>query len=127
VKTKTDLTEQIDAIKTKHRAMWALGDYPTVATEVIADLGPILVEARAFTGCMAPGRTVTRPSSAIEICPEAPPASSCSAVEGRGALVQRFALEPVIALVDVPLAAAAPRRSSPLQPLHGPIVNGGRR
>ena len=25
--------------------MWALGNYPAVATEVIADLGPVLVEA----------------------------------------------------------------------------------
>lgn len=33
------------ALKAKHRAMWALGDYPVVASEVIADLGPILVEA----------------------------------------------------------------------------------
>ena len=29
--------------------MWALGDYPAVATEVIADLGPTLVEAVAVT------------------------------------------------------------------------------
>lgn len=33
------------ALKAKHRAMWALGDYPAVATEVIAALGPTLVEA----------------------------------------------------------------------------------
>ena len=34
--------------------MWALGDYPAVATEVIADLGPVLVEAARSspaTGC----------------------------------------------------------------------------
>ncbi|MGW0023768.1 class I SAM-dependent methyltransferase [Rhodococcus sp. NPDC003383] len=33
------------ALKAKHRAMWALGDYPSVATEVIPTLGPILVSA----------------------------------------------------------------------------------
>lgn len=32
-------------IKARHRAMWALGDYPAVATEVIPDLGPVLVAA----------------------------------------------------------------------------------
>jgi SAM-dependent methyltransferase len=38
---------QIDdtALKAKHRAMWSMGDYPAVATEVIAALGPALVEA----------------------------------------------------------------------------------
>src|SRR4051812_8726326 len=35
----------LDPVKTKHRAMWALGDYDRVATEVVADLGPVLVEA----------------------------------------------------------------------------------
>ena len=33
------------ALKAKHRAMWALGDYPAVATEVIAELGEVLVDA----------------------------------------------------------------------------------
>lgn len=32
-------------IKAKHRAMWALGDYPAVAREVIPDLGARLVDA----------------------------------------------------------------------------------
>lgn len=32
-------------LKDKHRAMWALGDYPALAAEVIADLGPTLVDA----------------------------------------------------------------------------------
>jgi ubiquinone/menaquinone biosynthesis C-methylase UbiE len=36
----------IDAeLKTKHRRMWALGNYSAVATEIIAELGPVLVEA----------------------------------------------------------------------------------
>lgn len=33
------------ALKTKHRALWSLGDYPAVATEVIPSTGPRLVEA----------------------------------------------------------------------------------
>ncbi|GIH04044.1 hypothetical protein Rhe02_21110 [Rhizocola hellebori] len=33
------------ALKAKHRALWALGDYPAVAGEVIAALGPALVAA----------------------------------------------------------------------------------
>jgi ubiquinone/menaquinone biosynthesis C-methylase UbiE len=37
--------EKDRALKAKHRAMWALGDYPAVASEVIPGLGPILVEA----------------------------------------------------------------------------------
>jgi SAM-dependent methyltransferase len=35
----------LTAVRAKHRALWALGDYPAVATEVIPALGPILVEA----------------------------------------------------------------------------------
>ncbi|KAA1250954.1 class I SAM-dependent methyltransferase [Mycobacterium simiae] len=31
--------------ESKHRAMWALGDYPTVAAELVASLGPILLSA----------------------------------------------------------------------------------
>jgi SAM-dependent methyltransferase len=49
--TQTQQTEQTTAasedaaLKAKHAAMWAMGDYPAVATEVIASLGPVLVEA----------------------------------------------------------------------------------
>ena len=32
-------------LKTKHRAMWASGNYPAVVTDVVAPLGPILVDA----------------------------------------------------------------------------------
>lgn len=32
-------------LKAKHRATWALGDYPAVAADVIPDLGAILVQA----------------------------------------------------------------------------------
>ncbi len=35
------------AIKAKHRALWASGDYPAVAAELIAPLGPALVRACA--------------------------------------------------------------------------------
>ncbi|MEU2268756.1 class I SAM-dependent methyltransferase [Streptomyces olindensis] len=33
------------ALKAKHRAMWAQGDYPSLAAEIIPSLGAILVEA----------------------------------------------------------------------------------
>ncbi|NUR05920.1 MAG: methyltransferase domain-containing protein [Nocardioidaceae bacterium] len=49
----TDTTTTPD-IKAKHRAMWALGDYPAVATDVIPALGPVLVRA---TG-IGPGEKV---------------------------------------------------------------------
>jgi SAM-dependent methyltransferase len=45
------MTDTIDAIaadralKAKHRTMWALGDYPVVAMELISELGPVLVAA----------------------------------------------------------------------------------
>ena len=50
--TTTPLT--LDPIKTKHRAMWALGNYDNVSTEVIQTLGPRIVEA----GGIAPGDRV---------------------------------------------------------------------
>lgn len=37
---------EIDAaLKARHRTMWALGDYPDVATRIIPELGSVLVEA----------------------------------------------------------------------------------
>ncbi|MGW0604678.1 class I SAM-dependent methyltransferase [Streptomyces sp. NPDC002640] len=33
------------ALKARHRAMWAQGDYPAIAADLIAELGPLLVEA----------------------------------------------------------------------------------
>jgi 4-oxalocrotonate tautomerase family enzyme len=36
-------------LKAKHRAMWASGDYPALAADLIASLGPILVEASGVT------------------------------------------------------------------------------
>ena len=41
-------------LKARHRAMWALGDYPAVATEVVGGLGPALVAATRI----APGERV---------------------------------------------------------------------
>jgi SAM-dependent methyltransferase len=42
----TDLAAASDAaVKAKHRAMWASGDYPALASDLIADLGPALVDA----------------------------------------------------------------------------------
>ena len=46
--TTTDQSAD-QALKTKHRAMWALGDYRAVATEIIDSLGPTLVEACHIT------------------------------------------------------------------------------
>ena len=44
--TASGITDTADReLKNRHRAMWALGDYAAVATEVVADLGPILVQA----------------------------------------------------------------------------------
>ena len=42
---KTDVNEADRALKQKHRAMWASGDYPALASELILDLGAILVDA----------------------------------------------------------------------------------
>lgn len=42
----TQTIDEVDhALKAKHRAMWALGDYHAVAHEIIPTLGPILVDA----------------------------------------------------------------------------------
>lgn len=47
------MTAQIDttqadlALKAKHRAMWALGNYPAVADDIIPELGVVLAEACA--------------------------------------------------------------------------------
>ena len=40
-----DAVEADRALKTKHRAMWALGNYPAVVTELIHPLGPAIVAA----------------------------------------------------------------------------------
>ncbi len=40
-----DSAEADRALKQRHRTMWALGDYPAVAAQLIPDLGAILVQA----------------------------------------------------------------------------------
>jgi SAM-dependent methyltransferase len=52
--THQHTTPTLDPIKAKHRAMWAFGDYDRIATEVIADLGPVLVSAAGI----GPGQRV---------------------------------------------------------------------
>ncbi|SBT53263.1 class I SAM-dependent methyltransferase [Micromonospora auratinigra] len=42
---ETDAVAADRAVKERHRRMWALGDYPTVAEEVIPRLGAVLVGA----------------------------------------------------------------------------------
>lgn len=37
------------ALKARHRTMWAWGDYPKVATELISELGPVMVRAAGIT------------------------------------------------------------------------------
>ncbi len=46
----TATTTAVDAdraLKTKHRAMWASGDYPAWQADLISTLGPVLVDACA--------------------------------------------------------------------------------
>ncbi|TPG19083.1 class I SAM-dependent methyltransferase [Pedococcus bigeumensis] len=42
-------TDEDRALKSKHATMWALGNYPVVASDIIDSLGPILVEAAGIT------------------------------------------------------------------------------
>jgi SAM-dependent methyltransferase len=44
-----DAVEADRALKAKHRAMWASGDYPALVTDIISSLGPRLVEACGVT------------------------------------------------------------------------------
>lgn len=49
----TATTSDVDAdraLKAKHRAMWGFGDYPTLATDLISSLGPVLVQAAGVRG-----------------------------------------------------------------------------
>jgi SAM-dependent methyltransferase len=43
--TTIDPADADGALKARHRAMWALGDYASVAAQIVGDLGPILVQA----------------------------------------------------------------------------------
>ncbi len=42
-------TDEDRALKSKHATMWALGNYAAVASDVIAALGPVVVEAAGIT------------------------------------------------------------------------------
>ena len=42
-------TDEDRALKAKHATMWALGNYPVVASDIIGSLGPIVVEAAGIT------------------------------------------------------------------------------
>lgn len=42
---QTDLMDADRELKKKHRAMWASGDYPALADEMLLELGAVLVEA----------------------------------------------------------------------------------
>lgn len=55
IDTQVGTTDTADvALKHRHAAMWALGDYPAVARELIPELGRVLVEALA----VGPGQRV---------------------------------------------------------------------
>jgi SAM-dependent methyltransferase len=42
------MTSTTTTLKARHRAMWASGDYPAVAADLVAPLGPVLVDAAAI-------------------------------------------------------------------------------
>jgi len=42
---RADAAASDAALKAKHRGMWALGDYPRLASDLIWSLGPVLVDA----------------------------------------------------------------------------------
>ena len=46
---QTDAATADRELKQKHRAMWASGDYPALADEMLLELGAILVEACGIT------------------------------------------------------------------------------
>ncbi|WP_167140601.1 class I SAM-dependent methyltransferase [Diaminobutyricimonas sp. TR449] len=46
--SETTNTDADKALKAKHRTMWALGDYPTLASDLISELGTTIVEACAI-------------------------------------------------------------------------------
>jgi SAM-dependent methyltransferase len=41
----TDVLHGADELKAKHRAMWASGNYPELAEDLLTELGPLLVDA----------------------------------------------------------------------------------
>src|SRR5437867_2690095 len=53
----TNTTEAARALKARHRAMWAFGDYPAVVTDLVSPLGPVLAGACRIRVCR-PGWTI---------------------------------------------------------------------
>jgi ubiquinone/menaquinone biosynthesis C-methylase UbiE len=47
--TSSSTTTADRELKAKHRTMWALGNYTSVATDVVGDLGPVLVDASGIS------------------------------------------------------------------------------
>ncbi|MEY2848271.1 MAG: hypothetical protein RI885_936 [Actinomycetota bacterium] len=68
----TDLGEADRALKARHRMMWASGDYPAVAREIVGDLGPDLV---AFAG-------VSRGATVLDVAAGSGSASIAAALLG---------------------------------------------
>jgi ubiquinone/menaquinone biosynthesis C-methylase UbiE len=91
----TDAAEVDRALKAKHRAIWAMGDYPAVARELVAPLGPILVEAAG----VGPGDSV------LDIAAGSGNASLPAALPG--AVVIASDLPPALLETGRPRAAAA--------------------
>src|ERR1039457_411685 len=67
----TGTIEADRALKAKHRAMWALGDYPALAADIIPELGAVLVRAcevgrgeRGLDVASGAGRVATPPALA---------------------------------------------------------------
>lgn len=90
-------TLDIHAVADKHRAMWASGDYPKLAVELAAPLGPVLVQATgigpgdrvldvaAGTGNAAiPAADTGAAVVASDLCPELLQSGRAAAVD-RGA------------------------------------------
>lgn len=50
----SDLATADAMLKARHRAMWALGDFPAIVADIVHDHGPVLVEAAG----VGPGDTV---------------------------------------------------------------------
>ena len=80
-----DTTQQVDALKARHRAMWASGDYATLATDIIWPLGPRVVLALERVSPLVSGFSRSRQVSP----PPAGDAHTAFAVHG-GIRTMRF-------------------------------------
>jgi 2-polyprenyl-6-hydroxyphenyl methylase/3-demethylubiquinone-9 3-methyltransferase len=93
-----DDTATDQALKGKHRAIWALGDYAAVAADVVAPLGPVLVEA-----------TVVRPGQRV-LDIAAGSGNAAIPAAARGAQVVASDLTP--GLLDRAVSSRPPRGSA---------------